>query len=236
MFPTIQRNLLYHPSPAEAGNWKYGVYQFIGQPKQDQNQFLLFHGNEGNAQGRLPVVGTYGLGHYYLNEYVGFGARYNETANKKDIILQAQKALEALDPTLPIYLIGESLGTGVVCEIARYCKVTISGIILITPYATMGEMANLMLPILGGLFLIDRYNCTHHLKALKKKSNVRVIVVAGLRDTMIPFSQAIKVQKAGKGELISFNGDHHQAYQLKGEWIERAMMLLGLEQVAMGEV
>jgi predicted alpha/beta hydrolase family esterase len=133
----------------------------------------------------------------------------------------ATAAVKSLNPDMPLYLIGQSLGTGVACELAATCHLpALKGILLLTPYTTMTDMAQHMVPIIGPLLLRDRYDCVHNLEKLTQDHNPpRIVVVAGRHDQMIPSSHAGRVATAGNGLLLYYNGGHSDVYLTSQSWV-----------------
>jgi uncharacterized protein len=112
------------------------------------NRLVLFHGNTGYALHRTHYLDGFEqldggkLWEVYLFEYPGFGARPGELGQAPftEAGLQAIKALKAAD-NRPIYLLGESLGSGLASAIAQREAKDIAGLFLLTPYARMGDVA-----------------------------------------------------------------------------------------------
>jgi predicted alpha/beta hydrolase family esterase len=229
MFSRLEKRLLYYPEPSEAGNWEYGWKRLVGS-SPPQRHFLVFHGNAGNAKNRLSITGVFGDGAYYYHEYVGFGSLSHLAPNKKDIMKQAITAVGSLDLTIPLYVVGESLGTGVACELVATCQLPLlRGLILITPYTTMTAMAHHLLPVVGALLLKDRYNCVQYLQdVVKTRSQCKVIVVGALDDEIIPLNHASKVAVAGNGVLLYYRGGHNDCYLVAREWVPAVKLQLGL--------
>jgi predicted alpha/beta hydrolase family esterase len=225
----VQQRYLYHPTPGPAGNWEYGYQRTVVGDDPDANDRVFFfcHGNMGSAFQRLPWVGVFGAGHYFIHEYAGFGSRYGLDKLQRDVIIaRARAALHTL-PAGPLYFVGESLGTGVVCELAEEFRPRV--LLLLTPYTTMTAMAQRFLPFLGPLLLQDRYNTVHYLRQLQRYEHTpRVLVVAGWEDSIIPRSQARQVAKAGSGTIIWYGGDHEDLFAQKDEWLPLLQQVLSV--------
>jgi hypothetical protein len=112
------------------------------------NRLVLFHGNTGFALNRthyldgFEQLGEGRLWEVYLFEYPGFGARRGDLGEEPFIEagLQAIKTLKAED-SRPVYLLGESLGSGLASAIAQRQPEAVAGLFLLTPYARMGDVA-----------------------------------------------------------------------------------------------
>lgn len=213
----IQGSLLYHPKPSSACNWEHGVYSESTVP--DNRVFLFMHGNSANAyQQRLTHMQRVTGGHYYTLEYPGFGCRYDETHNRAALVRAADRAyldVETRHPGSQIYLIGQSLGTGIAAEIAVRHPQT-RGVILITPYTTMPAVYNKYVPGAGYLAFGHRYDCEGH--AVKyMAAGGRVLVIGAELDAIIPFVHS--QQLAGHGaQLVSFPGDHNDLFLHMPAW------------------
>ena len=87
----------------------------------------------------------------------------------------------------PIYLLGESLGCGVVAGVAKDTSLSIAGIILITPWNTLFAVAKDHYPYLPvGWFMKDRYDNAENLKSFQGK----IAVVGAERDEVVPVRHA----------------------------------------------
>jgi pimeloyl-ACP methyl ester carboxylesterase len=112
------------------------------------NRLLLFHGNTGYALHRTPYLDGFQqldggrLWEVYLFEYPGFGARPGALGQEPftKAGLEAIETLRAADAR-PIYLLGESLGSGLASVLAQREAVQVAGLFLLTPYARMGDVA-----------------------------------------------------------------------------------------------
>lgn len=151
---------------------------------------IVFHGNAGSAADRDFYTGMFRpLGYrVILAEYPGYGGRPGKPGER--VFLNA--AREALHLAFnefggPVYLIGESLGCGVVTWLAGHTSVPVEGILLFTPWDTLASVARERAPsFIVGLALKDRYDSVANLRTYSKKV---AIVGAGL-DDIIPVGHA----------------------------------------------
>jgi alpha-beta hydrolase superfamily lysophospholipase len=112
------------------------------------NRLVLFHGNAGYALMRTHYIDGFEqlddgrLWEVYLFEYPGFGARSGALGQESftEAGVQAIDALKAED-SRPIYLLGESLGSGLASTLAQRKSQDIAGVFLLTPYARMADVA-----------------------------------------------------------------------------------------------
>jgi len=123
-----------------------------------------------------------------LAEYPGYGGRKGRLGeqsfvndSRETIHIAAEKYKG------PIYLLGESLGCGVVAGVARDTSLSIAGIILITPWNTLLAVAKDYYPYLpAGWFMKDRYDNAENLKSFQGK----IAVVGAERDEVVPVRHA----------------------------------------------
>lgn len=200
-----QYRMLYYPSPsvpseqsvAGAGIrfWHSygGDYRgFIGGNEAGpvRGTFIVFHGNGGTAADRGFYANSLGsLGYrVILAEYPKYGGRkgeLGEAAFVKDGSETVRLAFENFGG--PIFLLGESLGCGIVSAVVRAAPAPIDGIVLITPWDTLHSVAKSHFPILPvRLFLRDSYDNIGNLSSYKG----RIAIVGAGRDKIIPIRHA----------------------------------------------
>ena len=169
----MQRKLIYFPSRAPEAvlsenaerngliPWRDSEQGLIGwrtrsssHAPERHRRMLVFHGNGGHASSRNYLAdGLSGAAHessvwdVYLFEYPGYGARGGKPSEPA-FISAAGAAIEALmrESSDPVYLTGESLGTGVAARIA--VNHPASGVLLITPFTSLADVAALQYPYL----------------------------------------------------------------------------------------
>lgn len=130
-------------------------YRHLPSPEDPRPRatFLILHGNAGYAAHRgdlarflreaLPdhAVST------YILEYPGYGARRGSPS--QEALLQAASEAVALIPsTSPLFLVGESLGTGVASATAAAHPERITGLLLLTPFDNLANVAQFHYPLL----------------------------------------------------------------------------------------
>jgi uncharacterized protein len=201
----MQYNMLYYPDsrlPSEseltakglqfwpAGQTGYRGYIGTGEIKDIKGTIIVFHGNAGTAADRdyyLSPLGSMGY-QIILTEYPGYGGRKGRLGeqsfvndSKETIQIAAQKYKS------PIYLLGESLGCGVVAGVAKDTSPNIAGVILITPWNTLLAVAKDYYPYLPvGWFMKDRYDNAENLRSFSGK----IAVVGAERDEVVPVRHA----------------------------------------------
>jgi len=155
----FQRGLMYFPSRAPEAEalhtakglgleaWRDDNGNLMGWriPKPAPGlRVLVFHGNAGSALDRgyyLDLLGSTGT-EVILFEYPGYGARNGEPS-QASFVEGAMQALTQLrkEAPGPIWLLGESLGGGVASQVAARRPTDIAGLLLVTPFARMTDVA-----------------------------------------------------------------------------------------------
>jgi len=136
----LAHNFGLRPWPA-----KENFHGFISdsQLKNPKGTFLVWHGNAGSALNRTYFSGALERRDYrvILMEYPGYSGRPGKLSEKSfvaDALLAAGHARREFGN--PVYLIGESLGCGVVAAVAKECP-WVNGVVLITPWADLPTLA-----------------------------------------------------------------------------------------------
>ncbi len=180
--------------------WTDGDGVRIGWRRPDReaaaHRIVLFHGNAGHSlhreailtgleSVRSPEPSKERAWDVHLFEYPGFGSRPGRPS-EATIVPSAIAAVDALldeDPERPVYLIGESLGTGVASRVAAARPETVPGIMLITPFTNIVDVGAATFPrfLVRGV-LTDRYDSE---RALERYDGRVGVVVAG-RDDVVP--------------------------------------------------
>jgi pimeloyl-ACP methyl ester carboxylesterase len=229
----LQRRLIYFPPPRRADEVeKYAASQNLerwtnpaGEPigwkrlspiQPPQGQVLITHGNAGCA---------FQCGHYadaiqqaalldvYIVEYPGFENRPG-SPTERNLDRAADEALQLLATNRPIYLVGESLGTGVATYLAGKHPDAISGVVLLAPYnnlAAVGQAHMVILPV--GLLLVDRFPSEKYLRAYHGP----VAMLVGGQDNVVPerFGRRLYDAYDGPKHLWEFPEGNHGTVMLQ---------------------
>jgi pimeloyl-ACP methyl ester carboxylesterase len=162
IFTALQRQMIYHPTVVgeralleEADrlglqSWRDENGDLIGwrsaKESDGDQRMLVFHGNAGFALHREYFVeGFRALGdewEVFLFEYPGYGARPG-SPSEEAIKSSANRALKLLlsRDARPIYLVGESLGSGVASHLAAAFPEQVAGLLLVTPFSSLSDVA-----------------------------------------------------------------------------------------------
>lgn len=224
---SFQRKLIYFPPiltskqvDAEARTaglerWSNSSGQSIGVKrlslqKPAEGQLLITYGNGNHATGCAPyvdVVQSVAAFDVFILEYPGYADRPG-SASEKNFYRAADEALRELDPSKPIYLLGESLGTGVAAYLAGKYPDKIAGVVLLAPYNRLADVAQYHMKILPvKLLLMDRFSSEKFLKTYHGRVGV---LVAG-KDTVVPEKFGLRLYNSytGPKRLWQFPDDNH---------------------------
>lgn len=220
LFAGFQRRLIYYPSPgtpaaleqmaraegfAPLANPAGETIAWIQSPRDGaapEAVFIVFHGNAGFALHRS----------YYRDalrelsadrwacavlEYPGYGARPG-SPSKDSLEAAAAEVLEVVLARHPvaIYLIGESLGTGVATSLAASHPENVQGLILVTPFTSLAAVGQYHYPLLPvRLLLRDNFDNVQNLKHYGGP----VSVVLAEDDRIIPATIGKQLYEAYEG-------------------------------------
>ncbi|MEI9864110.1 MAG: alpha/beta fold hydrolase [Limisphaerales bacterium] len=168
----FQRRMIYLPTkiPADVIEsvatehgftpWKNSASQIIGWKMAASGtatgSVLILHGNASCALSRdyiaRPVHDAAAVDVYVL-EYPGYGAR-PDSPSKTSLVAAAEEAFQLLPASLPKYVVSESLGTGVACELAKNHPQEIAGLALLVPYHNLASVAQRQMWFLPAYFLL----------------------------------------------------------------------------------
>jgi alpha-beta hydrolase superfamily lysophospholipase len=175
-----------------------GYYGFVSQtaPQKAKGTILVFHGNAGKALDRTYYVRAFDrLGYrVLLIEYPGYGARRGKPGEKQfveDAIESTRLANKEFGR--PLFILGESLGCGIVCGVVAKSNVSIDGVSLITPWDSLSNLAQAKYWFLPARWMVkDKYdnvaNLAHYLGPV-------AVVMAG-QDEIIPTRLTLRLYES----------------------------------------
>lgn len=195
-----QRRLIYHPTrmdpetalqiAAEDGlaPWTNSIGSRIGWRRTSgtgAGSVLVLHGNAGSAARRGYLVGPIhaatGMDVHVL-EYPGFGSREGRPS-QDSLTDAAAEGLGLLASRGPVFLVGESLGTGVASYLAGRHSKDVRGVILLTPFDSLESAARHHYPFLPvGMILADTYPSAAWIQGYKGPLGV----VIAAQDQVVP--------------------------------------------------
>lgn len=166
------------------------------EPRGTVGTVILFHGNAGNVDHRLPLsraLTSRGL-RTVLVEYPGFGNREGQAT--VNAILAAslddfRLALERWPP--PVYVFGESFGAAIAAQVIAHNPDKVAGAVLITPWDSLASVAKaklFQLPL--DVFLHHRLDSAEALAGYRGK----LAIVAAEKDRVIPVGHARALARA----------------------------------------
>jgi alpha-beta hydrolase superfamily lysophospholipase len=209
----FQNALIYHPdntsltqlihqvkdSPMTlwpAANEDYRGLIALPRPEETRGTIVVFHGNAGSATDRLYYVSALEpLGYrVLLAEYPKYGAR-GGSLGEQSLVSDAVGTVEAVRQQFkgPLYVWGESLGCGVATGVASEKSLAVDGLILITPWNNLPDLAQSIYWFLPAKWLVkDRFDNAANLKEFKRP----VAVVMADTDEIIPNKQTMAFYEA----------------------------------------
>ena len=233
----FQRNLLYHPSvdnylknqvvsePTEIEKVKITTSDkidligwFYNQDLKKFKTILFFHGNAGTLENR-----TYKLNHFkdlnvnfLIIAWRGFSGNEGKP-NEMGLYEDAKSAIKWLKMKgineKNIILYGESLGTGVVVQVAQHKNY--AGVILESPFTSMVNMGKKYYPFFPvSLLLKDKF------ESYKKINNISVpvLIMHGKVDKIVPYDMGKKMYELANEPKFFYSqeyGDHMIEYDEK---------------------
>lgn len=203
-----QRKLVYYPSKADTPRlrseaeriglvpWTDAEGERIGWTNEQSAAppcpaVVVFHGNAGHALHRFHFVQALasnweeeGL-RVFVFEYPGYADRSGRPSERVIKKAAAQATEELLDRTSTdrLFVLGESLGSGVACHLAGKMPDQIAGVLLITPFTSLVDVAKRHYPYLPVAWLLrDRYK---NVEPLENYAGPVAVILAE-RDAVVP--------------------------------------------------
>jgi pimeloyl-ACP methyl ester carboxylesterase len=129
-----------------------------------------------------------------LAEYPGYGGRRG-VPSEDSLVEDARQTVRLAFGEFgsPLYLWGESLGCGVAAALAGDSSVPVDGLVLVTPWDSLTELARSLywyMPV--RLLLLDRFDSVKNLQDFKRP----VAVVMALQDEIIPAARTLRLYEA----------------------------------------
>lgn len=235
----LQSQLLYLPSthkltpqalhsiglrrwPTEAGNYQglqgaatvFDGSQSRFSGNSEQGTVVIFHGNAGDATDRyfyIPALTALGY-RVILAEYPGYGGRPGHP-NERQLVADGKRTLERAykDYGAPVFVWGESLGAGVATAIAADSPVPVAGVVLITPWYSLPDLAQRLYWYLPARWLVhDQYHNAQNLRLFQG----RVALMIAEYDEIIPFthSQRLYDELSAPKKRWLFKGASHNGW------------------------
>jgi pimeloyl-ACP methyl ester carboxylesterase len=131
----------------------------------------------------------------FILEYPGYADRPG-APSQRSLTDAADEALETLPTNQPVYLVGESLGSGVAAHLAGKYPRRIDGLLLLSPFDSLTDVAQYHMPVFPvRLLLVDRFPSQEDLR----RYHGPVGMTVDGRDRVVP-------EKFGLRLFDSYNG------------------------------
>jgi pimeloyl-ACP methyl ester carboxylesterase len=224
---SFQRKLIYFPPVLDRATAdQYGVsgnlqrwnnasgvpigWKRIATVQPARGQVLVLHGNASAAvqcAHYAEVIQQVAPLDVFVVEYPGYADRPG-TPSERTLEESADEAFRSLPTNGPVYLVGESLGTGVACWLAGKYPDKIAGVVLLAPYNSLTDVAQEHMPLLPvHLLLVDRFPASKYLH--NYTGPIAVLVADG--DQVVPekFGRRLYDGYTGPKRLWQFPGGNH---------------------------
>jgi len=147
---------------------------------------VVFHGNAGCAFDRTYYVDAFTPRGFrtFLYEYPGYGGRPGSPC-AASIVPDARDLIRSLDKAGygPIYVWGESVGSGIAASVCNDPTLPVHGLTLLTPWDSLSHAAAYHYPIVPvSLLLWDKYDSVTNLARFQHP----ICVVCSMNDTILP--------------------------------------------------
>ncbi len=210
-----QRSMLYFPTHAALSTglapWLDGNHTngYCREAPNARTIWLMMHGNAGQAADRgyvLPRMS--GQDSLYVLEYPGYGAREGSPSLKSmnRAASEAYQLLRARNPNTPVCVLGESIGSGPACTLARE-KIPPDKIVLVVPFDTLANVAAGHFPFLPvRLMLRDNWDNVKSLTGYKGP----IEIFGAKDDRIVPIKHAKALARQIPGaQFIEIPGGHN---------------------------
>jgi Lysophospholipase len=191
-------------------NENLNIVRFLSNTPKPKGAILYFHGNMINVSHYAQFAANFTSQGYevWMPDYPGFGKTTGILSEKKlyDEALQVYKLVNTKFAKDSITLFGKSFGTGIASQLAsvKDCK----RLILETPYYSIPALLGYYAPIYPVSYISHfKMPVAEYLKNV----TVPVAIFHGLKDEIIPYSNAARLKEFLKpgDEFISIPGAGH---------------------------
>ena len=222
----FQRSLLYVPDTTQTETWQVTQSHLTYFPNQPafralisvslnpptpayKGTIIVFHGNAGRAIDRLEYVKALEpLGYrVVLAEYPSYGGRKG-TISEANFVADGRETVRQIHQKFggKIYVWGESLGAGVAAAVAADNTLPVEGLVLITPWDNVADLAQEKFWFLPAKFMVkDRFDSIKNLKNFEKP----LCVLITEKDEVIPPHHARRLFEAITSEKLERSEKSH---------------------------
>lgn len=201
--------------------WKTPTGEAIGWKRLStfqpaQGQVLVLHGNASCAiqcahyADAIQQVAPFDV---FMVEYPGYENRPG-APSERSLDIAADDAFALLATNRPIYLLGDSLGTGVASYLAGRHSNEVAGVVLLAPYNHLSAVAQAHILILpAALLLCDRFPSDEYLHTYHRP----VAMLVGGRDWVVPerFGRRLYDSYDGPKRIWQFPHENHGTVMLQ---------------------
>jgi uncharacterized protein len=222
-----QRHMIYYPpkftsaqvddmaKAAKLERWRNPTGEAIGikrlSPTQPaEGRVLLTYGNGSYATGCARYADAIQKAaplDVYILEYPGYADRPGQPSQEA-FFRAAAEGLQSLGTNEPVYLVGESLGTGVASYLAGTYSNQVAGIVLFAPYNRLADVAQYHVRVLPAHWiLVDRFPSQDYLRNFHGPVGIFV----GGQDNVVPekFGRRLYDSYAGPKRLWEYPEANH---------------------------
>jgi len=242
----LQRHMIYFPERYNSGQYRQLLTSLNLKTWPSENNFhaivsdmplsavkgtvVVFHGNAGSAVHRTYYIeALQHLGYrVIIAEYPGYGGRPG-TPSEAELIKDGIKIIKLAWKAYhePLFLCGESLGSGVVSGIVASNAAPIKGLLLITPFDALANVAQHHYWFFFAKWLLrDKFN---NVRNLSKFTGNTAFILAG-QDEIIPEASTMALFKvlSGPKKLWRFEQSGHNTLPLAATnaWWQEAMLFI----------
>jgi len=198
-----------------------GLKRTVPEPTM---RWVIFYGNGDvglRATGWFETLQRQLVEHdcdFYVMDYPGYGPQPGKPGEQAIVDLAREAATTIPDDGLPLYFLGQSMGSGVSCRLIKEpeWKKKVSGLLLVNPYTSLTGASHQYLKGLVGPFyrlfpvgkiLQDRYDSINNIQEFTG----RVVIIAGEKDGLTPawMAQELQQQVSSKSRLWVQKGVGH---------------------------
>jgi fermentation-respiration switch protein FrsA (DUF1100 family) len=198
------------PNGAKLHGW------FFKKPGTDK-VVLISHGNAGNLTHRgwlIDIVLKAGAS-AFIYDYEGYGSSSGQATIPALCVdgVAAYDWIKRAEPSAKIVVLGESLGTGVACQIAA--ERSVSGVVLASAFQSLVTIARERMLLFRAFpgFMFPKQHLDS--AAVLRKPHAPLLIIHGEKDTLIPISEAEKLFAAAcePKQLVRLpNSGHNDIY------------------------
>ena len=197
-FPEAGEGEKWHVVPYETADGVRLAGAYFPPPSPERPILLYFHGNAEAAAQNLPLARSLrsaGFG-IFLAEYRGYGGLAG-SPSENGLYADGEAALTELGrlgvPPARVVLVGRSLGSGVVVELAT--RHTVAAVVLVSAYTSIVDMGRTVAGPIAPLVIRDRFD------SLSKIARVAspVGLLHGVRDDVVPVEMGRRLAAARPG-------------------------------------